>query len=153
MPFSAHFLYLSAEDVKRRLTPMQNRAHGRGGWRRGILLTNSSALVYTMGTFGISRDPRPQGGGISFVQVPKSLFHLREIIGVELAKFRRKTAIINSPNLVEANILVFFFKSDVDVPTSFVGLCSYWSNEIKSMREFFQDKHGMREAVTFSIHL
>ena len=60
----------------------------------------------------------PQSGATSFIEPPKRFPNAIEVIAIDLAKLGGPAAVINRPDLIEADIFILTAKADMHVTTS-----------------------------------
>ena len=77
--------------------------------------------MYTFLTFGISRDPRHKRGNIIY-RAPKRVPNAIEVVGIDLAELGMQAAVIDRPDLIEANVFILRAQADMHVPRSLTQL-------------------------------
>ena len=109
---------------------------------RRCILALHSALAAT---------PAPKAGEHLSIESPKRLPNAIEVIGVDLADLGRQAAIINRPDLIEANIFVLIAKADMHIPRALALLRRRGGDEIKAVRELPHDEDGAGEPTAFAV--
>ena len=98
--------------------------------------------MYTFCTFGISRDPRPQGGETFIYRAAKRFPHTIEIVAIDLAKLGIEAPAIDRPDLIETDVFILIAEADIRDPRSLPQLGRRGGDQIKPVRQFPHDQDG-----------
>ena len=105
--------------------------------------------MYTFLTFGISRDPRHKRGNIIY-RAPKRVPNAIEVVGIDLAELGMQAAVIDRPDLIEANVFILRAQADMHVPRSLTQLSRRGGDEVKTVGQLSEYKDRTREAIASS---
>ena len=95
--------------------------------------------------------PPPAAGEHLFIEPPKRFPDAIEVVAVDLADLGRQAAIIDRPDLIEADVFILIAEADMHVPRPLSRLRRRGGDEVKTVSQLTEYKDRAREAIAFTV--
>ena len=87
------------------------------------------------------------------IEPPERFPHAIEVVAIDLANLGRKSAIIDRPNLIEAEIFILLTEVHMHLPCPLPQLRRCGGDEVKTVGQLSEYKDRTREAIAFAVDL